>query len=132
MESLTALAKPLLTVGKALIPLVKRLQAEHRAGADFANVKSALLDAVLDDTLNRLEDIEAHVCPDEVAASRTGLNVRPAADTKIVDAWVSANSGDVVGGLARLRNLDTLDDVQPVWDAVTASGQTVRIGMARY
>jgi hypothetical protein len=53
MESLSALAKPLISIGKALGPLVKRLQAEHQAGADSVNITSALLDGVF-------EDIEAH------------------------------------------------------------------------
>jgi tetratricopeptide (TPR) repeat protein len=90
MESLSALAKPLLTVGKALIPLVKRLKAEHQAGTDSANVKSALLDAVFDDTLNRLEDIEAHDSWWRELLQRAGTAyVRPAyLATPSVRAWL--------------------------------------------
>ena len=58
--SLSTLAKPLISIGTALVPVVKQLRAERRAGADFANVKTALLDAPLEETLNRLQDIEAH------------------------------------------------------------------------
>ena len=37
------------------------------------------------------------------------LSVDAAADTTIVDAWLSVAAGDVDGGLARLRDLDTKD-----------------------
>ena len=37
------------------------------------------------------------------------LSIDSAADTKIIDAWLRANSGDVDGALARLREIDTAD-----------------------
>jgi tetratricopeptide (TPR) repeat protein len=90
MESLSALAKPLISVGKALVPLVKRLQAERKAGADSANIKSALLDSVFDETLNRLEDIEAQDSWwRELLLSAGTAYVRPAyLTTPSVRAWL--------------------------------------------
>jgi hypothetical protein len=58
--SLSTLGKPLISIGRALAPLVKQLRAERPAGADSAHVKAALLDAPLEETLNRLHDIESH------------------------------------------------------------------------
>lgn len=58
--TLSTLAKPLITIGRALAPLVKQLRAERQAGAEPANVKTALLDAPFEETLNRLQDIESH------------------------------------------------------------------------
>jgi hypothetical protein len=58
--SLSTLGKPLISIGRALAPLVKQLRAERQAGTDSANVKTALLDAPLEETLNRLQDIESH------------------------------------------------------------------------
>jgi hypothetical protein len=58
--SLSTLAKPLEAIGKAFVPLVKQLHAERQAGGDSATVKTTLLDAPLDETLNRLQDIAAH------------------------------------------------------------------------
>jgi hypothetical protein len=50
---------------------------------------------------------------EEIAAASEyrakGIAIDAAADTKIIDAWVSANSGDVVGALASLRGIDTPD-----------------------
>jgi hypothetical protein len=37
------------------------------------------------------------------------LSIDSAADTKITDAWLRANSGDVDRALARLREIDTAD-----------------------
>jgi hypothetical protein len=37
------------------------------------------------------------------------LSIDAAADTEIIDVWLSANSGDVASALARLRNIDTPD-----------------------
>jgi tetratricopeptide (TPR) repeat protein len=37
------------------------------------------------------------------------LSIDTAADTEIIDAWLTANSGEVVSALARLRNIDTPD-----------------------
>jgi hypothetical protein len=59
--SLSTLGKPLVSIGRALAPLVKQLRAVRQAGADSAHVKVALLDAALETTLNRLHDIESHV-----------------------------------------------------------------------
>jgi len=58
--SLSTLAKPLISIGRALTPLVKQLRAERQAGTDSANLKTSLLDAPLEETLNRLEDVESH------------------------------------------------------------------------
>src|SRR5262249_48457751 len=58
--SVSTLAKPLISIGSTLAPLVKRLRAERQAGAGSATVKTALLDAPLEETLNRLHDIESH------------------------------------------------------------------------
>lgn len=58
--SLTALSKPLISIGKAVAPIIKRLHAEHQAGADNASIRTNLLDASLEETLGRLQDIEAH------------------------------------------------------------------------
>src|SRR5882672_3612580 len=58
--SLSTLVKPLISIGTALAPLVKQLRAERQAGGDSANVKTALLDAPLEETLNRLQDIESN------------------------------------------------------------------------
>jgi hypothetical protein len=58
--TLSTLAKPLIAIGRALAPLVNQLRAERQAGADSANVKTALLDAPFEETLNRLQNIEAH------------------------------------------------------------------------
>ena len=61
MEALVStLSKPLVAIGKALAPVVKQLHAERQAGADSAMVKTALLDAPLEDTLTRLQNITAH------------------------------------------------------------------------
>ena len=50
---------------------------------------------------------------ERIAAAREyrakALAIDAAADTKIIDAWLGANSGDIVGGLARLRDLDSPD-----------------------
>src|SRR6516225_5583407 len=60
-EVLSALVKPLIiTVGKALAPFMKQLRAERKAGGDSPNVNTALLDSGLEETLNRLQDIEVH------------------------------------------------------------------------
>jgi hypothetical protein len=58
--SLSTLGKSLISIGRALAPLVKQLRAERQAGADSAHVKVDLLDAALEKTLNRLHDIESH------------------------------------------------------------------------
>ena len=58
--TLSTLAKPLISIGRTLAPLVKQLRAERQAGADSANVKTALLDAPFEETLNRLQNIESH------------------------------------------------------------------------
>jgi hypothetical protein len=58
--SLSTLSKPLISIGRALAPLIKQLRAERQAGTDFAHVKTALIDALLEETLNRLQDIEWH------------------------------------------------------------------------
>jgi len=58
--SLSTLANPLISIGRALAPLVKQLRAERQAGTDSTNVKTSLLDAPLEETLNRLQDIESH------------------------------------------------------------------------
>jgi len=52
--SLPTLGKPLISIGRALAPLVKQLRAERQAGVDSAHVKADLLDAALEKTLNRL------------------------------------------------------------------------------
>ena len=58
--TLSTLAKPLISIGRTLAPLVKQLRAERQAGTDSANVKTALLDAPFEETLNRLQNIESH------------------------------------------------------------------------
>jgi hypothetical protein len=62
METISplTLVKPLISIGTALAPLVKQLRAERQAGGGSANVKTALLDAPLEETLNRLQDIESN------------------------------------------------------------------------
>jgi tetratricopeptide (TPR) repeat protein len=59
-EVLSTLARPLISVGKALAPVVRQLRAERQGGADSRNVNTALLDAQLEETLNRLENIDGH------------------------------------------------------------------------
>ena len=57
--SLSALSKPLISIGSALAPIVKQLRAERRA-AESANIETGLLDGILDETLGRLQNIATH------------------------------------------------------------------------
>ena len=58
--SLSTLVKPVISIGRALAPVVRQLHAERQAGADSASVKTALLNGPLEETLSRLQNIEAH------------------------------------------------------------------------
>lgn len=60
MESLSTAAKPLISIGKALVPYLKQLHAERQAGQDSPSTQTTLLDTSLEETFNRLHDIEAH------------------------------------------------------------------------
>ncbi len=57
--SLSALSEPVMSIGSALAPVIKKLRAERRA-ADSARIDTQLLEGLLDDTLSRLHNIAAH------------------------------------------------------------------------
>ncbi len=57
--SLAALSRPLISIGSALAPVVKQFRAERRA-ANSATIETGLLEVILDETLNRLQNIAAH------------------------------------------------------------------------
>ena len=114
---LTTLAKPLIWVGKALAPFVKQLHAERQAGADSANINTALLDAQLEETLSRLQDIEAHESwLRELLQQAEGRYVRPEYLAKpSIRAWLSElGVRDDLKTLARARLLSRSVDQAPV------------------
>ena len=53
-------AENILRIGESLSPYIQRLRAERRASGDSGRVNASLLDGLLEETLNRLQDIEAH------------------------------------------------------------------------
>lgn len=57
--SLSALSEPVMSIGSALAPVIKKLRAERRA-ANSARIDTQLLEGLLDDTLSRLHNIAAH------------------------------------------------------------------------
>jgi len=63
-SSLSTLAKPLISVGqflaKALMPHIRQLHAERRAGREFTPIQTDFLDTLFEETLNRLARIEAN------------------------------------------------------------------------
>src|SRR5271154_2197479 len=59
METVSLLADTLIPIAQALAPFIGQLREERRAG-NSARVNTALLDGLLEETLNRLQDIESH------------------------------------------------------------------------
>ena len=60
METMSLFAENILRIGESLSPYIQRLRAERRASGDSGRVNASLLDGLLEETLNRLQDIEAH------------------------------------------------------------------------
>lgn len=111
--SISTLAKPLISIGTALAPVVRQLRAERQAGADSPNVNTALLDTRLEETLNRLQDIEAHDSWwGELLQRAEAAYVRPEylAKPSIRDWLSEAEVRDKLKTLARATLLSGLGD----------------------
>jgi tetratricopeptide (TPR) repeat protein len=108
-----------MTVGKALAPLVKQLRAERKASGDSSNVNTALLDSGLDETLNRLQDVEVHSSwLNEVLQRLETAYVRPEYLAKpSVRDWLSETAvREDLKALARANLLPGSVDPAPIKD----------------
>jgi hypothetical protein len=117
-EVLSALVKPLIiSAGKALAPFVKQLRAERKAGTDSPNVNTALLDSGLEETLNRLQNVEVHSSwLHEVSQRIETAYVRPEYLAKpSVRDWLSETAvRDDLKALARANLLPGSVDQAPI------------------